>query len=72
MCWTIERELQGRNGNMAEEVRAYLWQWAFDCVWWERYAIAELTNDLREKCRLSQRMTRIYLDTTKKSTGNYV
>ena len=46
------------NQQVVDKVDIYLRQWVYSCVWWERWAIS-CFGSRGEKCKLSQRLTRI-------------
>jgi len=46
--------------DVSDRIVKYLRQWAYDCAWWQRNAVAEF-GTRSEKVRAARRMTEIQL-----------
>ena len=55
---SIKEQIENAPLKKANQAIQYIRQWAYDCAWWERYAIAEF-GTRGEKCKASRRLTRI-------------
>ena len=56
---TIKEQIERMPLKKANQITQYMRQWAYDCAYWQRYAIAEYGNH-GEKCKATRLLTRIY------------
>ena len=57
---TIKEQIESMPIKKANQITQYIRQWAYDCAYWQRYAIAEFGTH-GEKCKASRCLTKISL-----------